>query len=89
MALIDDVLKGWGGIALGVVVGAVAAPALAGATGTTLRPLAKTAIKGILAVSDSVREIVAEAREQVSDMVAEIQAERHEEGAQASSTPPQ
>jgi len=85
MALIEDVFfKGWGGIALGVVVGAVAAPAVAGATGTTLRPLAKATIKGVLAVTDSLREIVAEAREQVSDMVAEIHAERSDEGPRAS-----
>jgi Protein of unknown function (DUF5132) len=88
MALLDDVLKGWGGMALGVVVGAVAAPAVAGATGTTLRPLAKAAIKGVLAVTDGVREIVAEAREQVSDMVAEINAERQEEGPRESASAP-
>lgn len=85
MALIEDVLKGWGGMAVGVVVGAVAAPALGGATGTRLRPLAKATIKGILAVSDGVREIVAEAREQVSDMVAEIKAERQDDAARAPS----
>jgi hypothetical protein len=86
MALIEDVFKGWGGMALGVVVGAVVAPALGSATGTTLRPLAKATIKGFLAVSDGVREIVAEAREQVSDMVAEIHAERNEQGSHSAPT---
>jgi gas vesicle protein len=84
MALLDDALKGWGGMLLGVVVGAMAAPSVAPAAGRTVRPLAKALIRGALVVGDGVREMVAEAREQVSDLVAEVQAEAKGNGAGAS-----
>lgn len=62
-----------------------------------LRPVAKAAIRTGLTVTDQVKTIVAEAREQTSDLVAEARAEReeqmqqqqHPEGAKASETPSQ
>ena len=84
MALLDNALKGWGGMMVGVVVGAMAAPSFAPAAGKTVRPLAKALIRGALVVGDGIREIVAEAREQVSDLVAEVQAEAKDNGTGAS-----
>ncbi len=75
MALLDDVLNGWGTTALvglGVV---VAAPLLLPAVGTLIRPVAKGLIKGSLFVVNSVQEFVAEGSEQLSDLVAEAKAE--------------
>jgi hypothetical protein len=74
MALLDDVLKGWGGILIGFGA-AMVAPALLPAAGSGIRPLAKTLVKGALAAADRVKEVVAEASEQVSDLVAEVRAE--------------
>lgn len=76
MALLEDTLGGWAGIAVGVVVGMIAAPKVAGTTGSALRPVAKAVIRGALALSDTMKEVIAEAREQTSDLVAEVQAER-------------
>src|SRR5262249_33164618 len=41
-----------------------------------LRPLARAAIRAGLAVTDQVKELIAETREQASDLVAEARAER-------------
>jgi len=82
MALLDDLLKGGvSGVLLGVGV-ALAAPILLPAAATGARPLAKAVIKGYLALADTVKEVVAEAGEQLSDLVAEAQAE-HASGAAA------
>ena len=76
MALLEDVFKGGApGILIGIGV-ALAAPILLPAAATGGRPLAKALIKGALVMADSVKEIVAEAGEQLSDLVAEVQAER-------------
>jgi hypothetical protein len=76
MALFDDMLKGGvPGVLLGVGV-ALAAPILLPAAAAGARPLAKALIKGGLAVAETVREVVAEAGEQLSDLVAEVQTER-------------
>jgi hypothetical protein len=70
------VLSGWApSILVGVGV-ALVAPILVPAAATGVRPLAKTLIKGGLAVAETVQEFVAEAGEQLSDLVAEAQAER-------------
>ena len=75
MALIEDGLKGLGPSLL-VGIGAVlAAPIVIPAVMGGLRPLAKTAIKGYLYLSDSLKESLAEAGEQLSDMVAEVRSE--------------
>jgi len=74
MALLGDAFKGWGGILVGFGA-AIAAPAILPAAGSTLRPLAKTLVKGALLAADRVKELVAEAGEQVSDLVAEVRAE--------------
>jgi hypothetical protein len=76
MALFDDVLKSWGpSVLIGVGV-ALAAPILLPAAATGARPLAKTLIKGYLAMAETVQEVIAEAGEQLSDLVAEAQTER-------------
>ena len=76
MALLDNLLEsGVSGVLLGVGV-ALAAPILLPAAATGARPLAKALIKGYLALADTVKEVVAEAGEQVSDLVAEAQAGR-------------
>jgi hypothetical protein len=76
MALLDDMLKGGlPGVLVGVGV-ALVAPVLLPAAATGVRPLAKTLIKGGLIVVETVREVVAEAGEQLSDLVAEVQEER-------------
>jgi hypothetical protein len=75
MALLDDVLPGWGtAVLIGVGV-ALAAPVLLPAAGAIVRPVAKGLIKGGLFVADSLKELVAEGQEQLSDLVAEARAE--------------
>jgi Protein of unknown function (DUF5132) len=75
MALLDDMLKGGlPGVLVGVGV-ALAAPVLLPAATAGVRPLAKALIKGGLLVVTTVREVVAEAGEQLSDLVAEVQEE--------------
>jgi len=46
------------------------------AVASVSRPLAKTLIRGYLALADTVKEFAAEAQEQVGDLVAEVRAER-------------
>jgi hypothetical protein len=90
MALIEDMFKGGvPGLLVGVGV-ALAAPILLPAAATGARPLAKALIKGALLVGDSVKEVVAEAGEQLSDLVAEVRAERTSNGTatQAGTTEP-
>ena len=75
MEFLDKALGGWGPtvlIGLGV---AVAAPILLPAVGAVIRPVAKGVVKGGLFVADSLKELVAEGSEQVSDVVAEAKAE--------------
>jgi hypothetical protein len=75
MALLDDMLKGGlPGVLVGVGV-ALAAPVLLPAAAAGVRPLAKALIKGGFVVATTVREVVAEAGEQLSDLVAEVQEE--------------
>jgi hypothetical protein len=75
MALFDDMLKGGlPGVLLGVGV-ALAAPVILPAAAAGARPLAKALIKGGILVAATVREVVAEAGEQLSDLVAEVQEE--------------
>jgi hypothetical protein len=84
MALWDDALKGsFPTILVGIGV-ALAAPILLPAAAAGLRPLTKTMIKGGLYVADSVKELMAEAGEQLSDMIAEVRAEQAAEAAAAS-----
>jgi hypothetical protein len=83
MAFFDDVLKGGlPGVLVGVGV-ALAAPLLLPVAAAGARPLAKALIKGGLIVAARVREVVAEAGEQLSDLVAEVQ----EENARAATAP--
>ncbi|MFZ5453476.1 MAG: DUF5132 domain-containing protein [Thermodesulfobacteriota bacterium] len=76
MALLDDGLKGAVPSILVVLGVALAAPIVLPAVAAVSRPLAKTLIKGYLALADTVKEYAAEAGEQISDLMAECQAER-------------
>jgi len=76
MAVLKDMSKGWiPGIMVGVGV-TLAAPVILPALGAALRPLAKSAIKGGIALGDRIKEVTAEAREQFCDLVAEVKAEQ-------------
>jgi hypothetical protein len=76
MALLDDGLKGAVPSILVVLGVALAAPIVLPAVAAVSRPLAKTLIKGYLALADTVKEYAAEAGEQISDLMAECKAER-------------
>jgi len=79
VALLEGIFKGWTGVLVGFGAGLVA-PSLFPDTGSKVRPVAKTVVKGVLAVTEGLRTAVAEATEQVNDLVAEVQAERAAEG---------
>jgi hypothetical protein len=64
---------------------AVAAPVVIPAIAGVARPLAKGAIRGLLAVSDQVTELFAEVGEQWSDLVAEARSEHGSTSASAES----
>ncbi|MEW6380254.1 MAG: DUF5132 domain-containing protein [bacterium] len=88
MALLDGLSGRWGQtIFIGVAVG-LATPVIMPILWSVARPLAKSVIKEGLIISDKVKEITAEAREQLGDLVAEVKAERADTtpaGAQLSS----
>jgi hypothetical protein len=75
MSMIEDVIKGSWGMALVGVGVALVAPTVLPALGAAIRPLAKSAVKGGILLYDSMKETLAEAGEQVTDMVAEVRAE--------------
>ena len=71
---IDDIVEGvLGGTSWGVGAIAIAAVAVVGAP--RAKPLAKQAIKGYLAATERVREMAAEATEQIQDLYAEAKYE--------------
>ncbi|MDD3581730.1 MAG: DUF5132 domain-containing protein [Desulfobacca sp.] len=77
----------WKGYGTSILVGAgvaLVAPVILPAVATIIRPVAKATIKGGLMLADKVKEIAAEASEQVSDLVAEARAE-HSAGAASKS----
>ena len=57
---------------------ALAAPFILPAVAIVMRPVAKAALTGVMALTDSVKEFMAEASEQISDLVAEVKAERQQ-----------
>ena len=75
MALIDSLFKGWAGMLVGFGAG-IAAPSIFPDAGAAVRPLAKRAVKGVLAATEALKAAAAEASEQVNDLVAEVRAER-------------
>ena len=75
MALFDELLAGWGPTVLIGAGVALAAPILLPTVGAVVRPVAKGFIKGCLYLVDTVKEVVAEGGEQLSDLVAEARAE--------------
>ena len=75
MALLEDALGGWGGgLAIGVGV-AFVAPPLVTVAGSILVPVARLAMRGALAVVDTVGTVSGAAVEQVSNFAAEVRAE--------------
>lgn len=74
-SLIEGV-EGFGPWALVAGVVVVAGPALA----RGLRPVAKSAIKGYLALTDRAKVATQETRENLQDLVAEAKAEHQSEG---------
>lgn len=83
MATFDDGLKGAVPSILVVLGVALAAPIVLPAVAAVSRPLAKTMIKGYLALADTVKEYAAEAGENISDLLAECKAEHAAETAAA------
>jgi len=75
MALLEEALGGWTGGALIGIGAAVVAPSIIPAAGSILRPVAKALVRGSLAVTESLRGVVAEASEHVTDLVAEVRSE--------------
>jgi len=75
MATFDEGLKGAVPSILVVVGVALAAPLVLPMVASVSRPLAKTLIKGYLALADTVKEYAAEAGETISDLLAECKAE--------------
>ena len=83
MALFEDGLSGSTKSILVILGVILAAPIVLPAVASVSRPLAKTLIRGYLALVDTVKEFSAEAQEQVGDLVAEVKAERTAEMAAA------
>lgn len=81
MALVEDVLGGWTG---GVVVGlgaAVFAPSIVPLARSVIRPVAKTLIKGGLAIGESLGGVVSQTSNGVNGLVAEAKEIRRVQGA--------
>lgn len=87
MAPFDDGLKGAFPSLLVVLGVALAAPIVLPAVAAVSRPLAKTLIKGYLALADTAKEFAAEAGEHVSDLMAECKAEYTSEHSAAEKAP--
>jgi len=75
MGTFDDGIKGAVPSILVILGVALAAPIVLPAVAAVSRPLAKTLIKGYLALADTVKEYAAEAGENISDLMAECKAE--------------
>jgi hypothetical protein len=87
MATFDEGLKGAVPSILVILGVALAAPIVLPAVAAVSRPLAKTLIKGYLALADTVKEYSAEAGENISDLLAECKAEHVAEAAAAQTAP--
>jgi Protein of unknown function (DUF5132) len=75
MATFDEGIKGAVPSILVILGVALAAPIVLPAVASVSRPLAKTLIRGYLALADTVKEYAAEAGENISDLMAECKAE--------------
>ena len=75
MATSDKGIKGAVPSILVILGVALAAPIVLPAVASVSRPLAKTLIRGYLALADTVKEYAAEAGENISDLMAECKAE--------------
>lgn len=73
--IFEEGLSGLGSTMLLGVGAVLAAPVIIPAAMGGIRPLIKTAVKGYVYVSDSLRESLAEAGEQFTDLVEEVRAE--------------
>jgi hypothetical protein len=83
MGTFDEGFKGAVPSILVVLGVAMAAPIVLPAVASVSRPLAKTLIKGYLALAETVKEYSAEAGENISDLLAECKAEHVAEMAEA------
>jgi hypothetical protein len=86
MATSDEGFRGAVPSILVVLGVALAAPIVLPAVASVSRPLAKTLIKGYLALAETVKEYSAEAGENISDLLAECRAEHVAEMATAAKT---
>ena len=86
MGTFDEGLKGAVPSILVVMGVALAAPIVLPAVAAVSRPLAKTLIKGYLALADTVKEYAAETGENISDLLAECKAEHAADLAAAAKT---
>jgi Mn2+/Fe2+ NRAMP family transporter len=77
MALLEEVLNGWGGPALLGAGAIMAAPLLISLVGAVVRPAAKVLLQGSLWVVDSVQELASKSSEQLNDLMLEAKAEYH------------
>ena len=75
MATFDEGIKGAVPSILVILGVALAAPIVLPAVAAVSRPLAKTLVKGYLALAETVKEYAAEAGENISDLMAECKAE--------------
>jgi hypothetical protein len=77
MAIWENMCKGYmPNIMLGVGV-ALVAPVVLPMVASLFRPVAKGVVKGGITLADKMKEIAADASEQVSDLVAEARAEHY------------
>lgn len=80
MALLEDVLGGWGGFLVGAGA-ALVFPAIGPVVGSVVRPAAKALIKGTLMVSDQIGGLAGSAAGGVRELVAEAQVDSRGKGA--------
>jgi hypothetical protein len=80
MALLEDLLGGWGGFLVGV--GAtIAFPSIGPVVGSIVRPAAKALIKGVLLVSDQVSDLAGSAAGGIRQLVGEAPVDSRGKGA--------
>ena len=99
MGMLEDVFEhSLPGVVIGALASAVLLPMVGvrstgPAAGTNGRrranPLLKAAVRGYVAVTDRVKEMTAEAREQLQDLAAEVRDERRKEAEEAPAPAPE
>jgi len=77
VALLEEVLNGWGTPTLFGAGALIAAPLLLPIVGAVIRPVAKMLVQGGLWVMDVVQELASESGDQFNDLIVEARAEYH------------